>query len=277
MAIRTGPEHRPGGDPGRAVAQLPGPMPAVAMYHSVSPHEQDPYLVTVTPERFERQMAWLRRRGRRGVGVRDLLAAAREGAAGDLIGLTFDDGYADFIDYARPILARYGFGATVFPIAGMLGGLNDWDALGPRKPLLSAGQVGKIADAGFEIGSHGLRHVCLCGMDEAGLAAEAAGSRAILAETAGQEIAGFCYPYGHLDDQAVSAVRAAGYAYGCAIWRSPATGPHALPRVYVGDADSPVRLWAKAARHWLAWDYRGPGAGRLARLGDGPAGIHQLA
>ena len=241
-------------------------MPMVAMYHSVSPYEQDPYLVTVTPERFERQMRWLRRRGLRGVSVADMLAACREGAGRGLIALTFDDGYADFLEYALPILTRYGFGGTVFPIAGRLGGRNDWDVLGPRKPLMSADQVRRAADAGVEIGSHGLRHTSLRGLAGAELIAEAEESRAILAATIDREIAGFCYPYGHLDEEAVAAVQGAGYSYGCAIWRSASTGPHALPRVYVGDSDGPARLWAKSARHWLTWDYRGPGAARFGRL-----------
>ena len=264
----------------------PGGMPAIAMFHSVSPYDDDPYLVTVTPERFDRQMRWLRRRGLRGVAVGELMAACRAGAGRGLIGLTFDDGYADFVDYALPVLARHGFGATVFPIAGRLGGLNDWDALGPRKPLMSADQVRKAADAGIEIGSHGLRHVSLPGLAEAGLAAEAAESRAILKETIDRDVTGFCYPYGHTDASSVAAVQQAGYAYGCAIWRSPSTGPHALPRFYVGDADGSLRLWAKGARHWLAWDYRGPGAGRLGRItaggerdrpGNTPSRIQQLA
>jgi len=261
-------------------------MPAIAMFHSVSPYDDDPYLVTVTPDRFDRQMRWLRRRGLRGVAVGELMAACRAGAGHGLIGLTFDDGYADFIDYALPVLARYGFGATVFPIAGRLGGLNDWDVLGPRKPLMSADQVRKAADAGIEIGSHGLRHVPLPGLAEAGLAAEAAESRAILTETIDRDVTGFCYPYGHIDASSVAAVQQAGYAYGCAIWRSASTGPHALPRVYVGDGDGSLRLWAKGARHWLAWDYRGPGAGRMDRItapggkdrsGSTPSGIQQLA
>lgn len=242
-------------------APPPGGMPAIAMFHSVSPYDEDPYLVTVTPERFDRQMRWLRRRGLRGVSVSELMAACRDGNGRGLIGLTFDDGYADFIEYALPVLARYGFGATVFPIAGRLGGQNDWDVLGPRKPLMSADQVRRTADAGVEIGSHGLRHMSLPGLDEAALAAEAGGSRAILMETIDREVTGFCYPYGHIDESSLTAVRKAGYSYGCAIWRSGSTGLHALPRVYVGDTDGSLRLWAKGARHWLARDYRGPGSG----------------
>lgn len=291
MANGTKGDGRAASAGGRAAEAFPGTpppggMPAIAMFHSVSPYDEDPYLVTVTPERFDRQMRWLRRRGLRGVSVGELMAASRHGAGRELIGLTFDDGYADFIEYALPVLARYGFGGTVFPIAGRLGGLNDWDALGPRKPLMSADQVRKAADAGIEIGSHGLRHVSLPGLAQTALAAEAAESRAILTEAIGRDVTGFCYPYGHIDASSVTAVQQAGYSYGCAIWRSASTGPHALPRVYVGEADGALRLWAKGARHWLTWDYRGPGAARLSRItasggrggaDDTPIGIQQLA
>lgn len=246
-------------------------MPPVLMYHSVSPCPDDPYLITVSPARFGQQLAWLRRRGLRGVSMAGLLAARRAGCGAGLVGLTFDDGYADFLEFALPALRRCGFGATVFPVAGRLGGQNDWDAEGPRKQLMSAAQVREVAAAGIEIGSHGLRHTDLTGASPAGLAAETGESRGLLQEASGQEVAGFCYPYGHLDARVAAAVRAAGYAYACAIWRSPGTGPHAIPRLYAGASDTGWRLWAKGLRHWLTWDYRGPGAVRVARLAA-PAG-----
>ena len=236
-------------------------MPLVAMYHSVAPYRRDPYRVTVSPARFGQQLAWLARRGRRGVSVRDLLAARAAGRGHGLVGLTFDDGYADFAEHALPVLRRFGFTATVFVIAGRLGGDNSWDPDGPRKPLLTADGVRRVADEGMEIGSHGLRHVSLPAAHGA-LDVETGGSRRILQDITGQPAGGFCYPYGHLDAEVVSAVRAAGYDYGCAIWPSEYAGRHALPRTYIGDADTSPRLWGKAMRHWLTWDYRGPGAAR---------------
>ena len=245
-------------------AGIPGPgMPMVAMYHSVEPCRSDPYRVTVSPQRFAQQMRWLAGRGLRGASVRDLLTARAAGLGQGLVGLTFDDGYADFAQYALPVLRRFGFTATVFVIAGRLGGQNSWDPDGPRKQLMDAGLVQQVADAGIEIGSHGLRHVRL---PEAGtaLAEEVGGSREILQAVTGQPVVGFCYPYGAVDDAAVRQVRAAGYDYGCAIWPSPHTGRHALPRSYVGEADGPSRLWAKAARHRLTWAYRArPGSATL--------------
>jgi len=94
------------------------PVPAILMYHSISPYEDDPYDITVRPERFDQQMRWLRRAGRRGTSVGQLLDAHRRGAANGLVGLSFDDGYADFTEYALPVLQRYGFGATMFVPAG---------------------------------------------------------------------------------------------------------------------------------------------------------------
>lgn len=226
-----------------------GPMPLLLMYHSVEPYTEDPYRITVTPERFDRQMRWLRRRGLRGVCVRELLAAAERGQARGLVGLTFDDGYEDFAARVVPTLMRHGFTATVFVIAGRIGGQNDWDPKGPRKPLMTANQIRAVAAAGMEIGSHSWWHTRLPA--EVELDREVARSRAALAELTGEPITGFCYPYGAVDARAVRAVRGASYDYACAIWPSELTSRHALPRVYVGQQDGALRLRAKHARHLM--------------------------
>lgn len=252
-------------DRAREVGTSDGSIPVILMYHSITPYDQDPYLVTVSPARFEQQMRWLRRRGLRGASVREVLDARASGCGQGLVGLTFDDGYTDFAEYALPVLKRYGFGGTVYVIAGRMGGDNEWDPEGPRKPLLTAEQVRQVADAGIEIGSHGLRHVSLPEAAEGALDDEIDGSRRALQDISGQDVPGFCYPYGHIDGPVVEGVRAAGYTYGCAIWPSEHTGQYALPRTFIGESDSAPRLWAKGLRHWLTWDYHGPGARRLSQ------------
>jgi peptidoglycan/xylan/chitin deacetylase (PgdA/CDA1 family) len=219
------------------------------MYHSVGDRTDDPYRVTVTPARLDAQLGWLRRRGLRGVSVAALLAARARGAGRGLVGLTFDDGYADFVTHALPLLRKWGCGATLFVLPGRLGGDNAWDRLGPRKPLLTADGIRHAAAEGVEIGSHGLTHVDLTAADDAVLRAETAGSRARLAELTGAEVTGFCYPYGTVDRRAAEAVRQAGYGYGCAIDPGALTGPYALPRVHVGEADTAVRLLLKRGLH----------------------------
>ena len=243
----------------------PQAMPAILMYHSISPCQEDPYDITVRPERFDQQMRWLRRAGRQGTSVGQLLEARRRGAASGLVGLSFDDGYADFLDYALPVLERYGFRATMFVPAGQLGGSNDWDPEGPRKAVLAAAQLRQIAQAGIEVGSHGFRHRSLPASTDADLAQEIRGSRDILRDLSGQEVAGFCYPYGHVNGRVIGSVKGAGYSYACAVWETGFAGRYALPREYMRDTDSPRSLWARGARRWLKQEYGGPGSRALRR------------
>ncbi|MFE5634356.1 polysaccharide deacetylase family protein [Streptomyces sp. NPDC056543] len=230
---------------------LPQPPPWVVMYHSIADTTDDPYRVTVSPVRFARQLHWLSDRGLRGVSVRELLDARAAGRAKGLVGLTFDDGYADFADSALPLLRRHGFTATVYVLPGRIGGENAWDDDGPRKPLLTEDGIVAVAEAGMEIGSHGLRHVSLPTVDTATLAEETRRSRELLEEITGGPVHGFCYPYGHIDARAVRAVREAGYRYGCAVDPGPLTCAHALPRVHIDEQDTPLRLAAKRLLHPL--------------------------
>ncbi|MDT4988355.1 MAG: hypothetical protein QOI74_2449 [Micromonosporaceae bacterium] len=229
------------------------PLPWVLMYHSVERYHTDPYRVTVRPDRLDRQLDWLCRRGLRGVSMAELLWARRHGADAGLVGLTFDDGYADFVGEAMLALARYRFTATVFVVAGALDGENYWDRPGPRKTLMSRDDIRCAADAGMEIGSHSLSHVRLPGLDGRELADQVRRSRRILGEVTGREVMGFCYPYGGVGVREVLAVREAGYDYACAVDSSPLTGRYALPRTFIGDRDTAARLFLKRARHrWAA-------------------------
>lgn len=264
-APEDAPEHAPGNPPERAAEEAPAPAaprraptpprrtppPWVLMYHSVADSTEDPYRVTVSPHRLGRQLDWLDARGLRGVGIAELLRERAAGRGHDLVGLTFDDGYQDFLDQAVPLLHRHGCTATVFVLPGRLGGTNDWDPLGPRKRLLTAEGVLAAAGAGMEIGCHGLLHRELPGLDDVALHEETAHSRHLLTELTGTPPAGFCYPYGTLDARSVNAVRAAGYAYACGIDPGGLTGLHAVPRIHIGEQDTTLRLHLKRRLHPL--------------------------
>lgn len=231
--------------------RLRGRPPWTLMYHSVDSGPQDPYLLTVSPARFLAQLAWLHRHGLRGVSMRDLVRAYEQRATRGLVGLTFDDGYADFPRQVLPVLRAYGFTATLYVVAGRMGGHNSWDADAPRKPLVTADQVRQLAGAGVEIGSHGLSHRRMTGLVEEDLATETRRSRDVLESVVQEPVTGFCYPYGAVDDAAERAVAAAGYEYGAGICHQSATSRWALPRCYVGERDGGLRLRAKRARHAL--------------------------
>lgn len=226
--------------------------PLILMYHSVDTYAEDPYQVTVSPPRFREQLRWLRRNGFRGVSVAELLAQWDRPGSHHLVGLTFDDGYADFASDVVPALREHDFTATVFVLGERMGSENEWDDLGPRKQLMTRKQVQQVAEAGMEIGSHGLCHVSLPSASTKVVTEETERSRCMLEEVVGQPVHGFAYPYGEVAGREVEAVRAAGYDYGCAIWRSELTGRHALPRVYIGERDRALRLRAKHLRHEVA-------------------------
>jgi peptidoglycan/xylan/chitin deacetylase (PgdA/CDA1 family) len=204
--------------------------------------------------------------------MRDLLKPKPGDVRSRLVGLTFDDGYADFAEYSLPVLQRYGFTATAFVVAGRLGGEDVWNDE-PPKPLLTAGQVRLVADAGIEVGCHSMRHVSLPSVADSELTDEIVNSRRILQDISGQDVAGFCYPHGYHDARVVRCVQVAGYDYTCAVGYSEFTGRFALPRIYVGNNDSPARLWAKALQYWLRWEYRGPGTQILAAISARRAGL----
>jgi peptidoglycan/xylan/chitin deacetylase (PgdA/CDA1 family) len=219
----------------------PRPGTPVLMYHQVGEHRPGSALNTwrVPEEDFRWQLDALRRRGHRGVALRDLFDAPSTPARRSA--LTFDDGYRGVLERALPLLLAHGFSATVFVVANKIGGVNDWDGEEPGEPLLSADEVRALHAAGIEIGSHGATHRALTRLDDDDLAREAAGSKEALERLIGAPVTSFCYPYGDFDDRVVAAVRAAGYSAACVIRGDIAndlSDPFRIPRVSVRGTNS---------------------------------------
>ena len=235
-------------------------IPPVFMYHSISPStDADPHFLRVSPDRLDRQLTALRRMGLRGVSLGELLDAHDRGTANRMVGLTFDDGYTDFLEHAMPVLQRHGMTGTVYVVAGRLDGQNDWDE-GPRLDLLDADQIRAVAAAGHEVGSHTLRHTALAGADRRIVVEEVTQSREILEDVLGGPVRGFAYPYGSFDAAAADAVRAAGYDHACVTKDYSVSDRFTLPRFFVGQADTGPRLAAKLALHHVN-RHRAPRAG----------------
>ena len=86
----------------------------VLCYHALSADWEA--ALSTTPQRFERQLALLVRRGYRGATFSEVVAARGRGR---LLAVTFDDAYRSVLELALPILQRAGMPATVFaPTAG---------------------------------------------------------------------------------------------------------------------------------------------------------------
>ena len=93
----------------------------ILLYHRVAELPSDPQLLCVTPRNFADQLQVLRKLGRI-VHVKTLKQALEHGSRGELIiVVSFDDGYADNLYNAKPLLERYDVPASVFVTSGYLG------------------------------------------------------------------------------------------------------------------------------------------------------------
>jgi peptidoglycan/xylan/chitin deacetylase (PgdA/CDA1 family) len=222
----------------------------ILMYHSIGRLPEDPIKHFTSPERFHEHMNYLKRRGLRGVSIRELHQAVVAGDVKGLVGITFDDGYKDFLQVAVPALEDLGFSATVFAVGGMLGRENDWEhdyTPRPRLKLLEAEDLREVSRRGMEVGAHGMSHVKLASLGPEQLEEEVKGSRRLLSEMLGEEVEGFSYPYGSFDSAALEAVRRAGYTYACAAPSQVDWNQYALPRIPVADNDHLLRFAAKVS------------------------------
>lgn len=123
--------------------------PLILMYHRVASPRYDPWGLCVSPANFRDQLAALK--SRRTILAMDDLVDALE--AGSLppraTALTFDDGYADNAEVAKPILEAMEVPATFFLATAFIGSEEPfwWDELAA---LVLAGH--DTADFDFEAG-----------------------------------------------------------------------------------------------------------------------------
>lgn len=178
----------------------------IVMYHVVVPGGAPNNRLVVSPQTFEKQLAFLKRHGYRVLWLEDaaeLMSGRGRRPAGRSLVLTFDDGTEDNYTYMFPILRKYGFPATIFMPVEHIGqpGKLTWEQL---KEMQESGLV--------RVGSHSLSHCFLETIaDPQQLAREVLGSKQLLEERLGTEVATFSYPCGRLNAQVRSAVEQAGY------------------------------------------------------------------
>ncbi len=101
----------------------------ILAYHRVTETPTDPQLLCVSPRHFAEQLLVLRR-VYRPMPLLELATSFREGRMPDrAVVVTFDDGYADNLHEAAPLLAAQGVPATVFVVPGEREGEFWWDEL----------------------------------------------------------------------------------------------------------------------------------------------------
>jgi peptidoglycan/xylan/chitin deacetylase (PgdA/CDA1 family) len=222
----------------------------VLVYHHVLERPKGLRLLVMSVTAFRAQMAWLSAHGYQAVTLRRVYDAWT--GHGILpphpVVLTFDDGYADQVRNAAPVLRRYRWPAELDLVSSAL-----YRGDHPPAASLTREMVQGLLDAGWGLESHSVSHLDLTHVWGAKLRRELVDSRARLEELFGVRVDFFCYPGGIYDRRVKLAVRRAGYLAATGTRYAAATPRElfSLARIYAYRGES-LRSFGSRLRQILA-------------------------
>jgi peptidoglycan/xylan/chitin deacetylase (PgdA/CDA1 family) len=188
----------------------------VLTYHAV---EAGPPPLCIEPSLLRAHLDCLQDAGAQTLTLSELAAALRSGRLPRRsVAITFDDGFESVATEAAPLLAERDHTATVFCVAGHVGGVNDWPtqpADVPRRRLADASTLVGLAQAGFEIGSHGMEHLPLERASDERVQRELVDSKLELERALGVAVRSFAYPYGAMPGHGARALLESTYSAAC--------------------------------------------------------------
>jgi peptidoglycan/xylan/chitin deacetylase (PgdA/CDA1 family) len=188
---------------------------AILAYHSI---DDGGSVLSVSPRVFAEHLRMLQNTPARVVALEDIKRGLRDDAGrGNLVAITFDDGFRSVYEHAFPLLRRYGFPATIFLVTDYCGKTNSWPsqpAWAPRAPLLDWTEIREMAAHGIAFGSHTRTHPDLRRLSVHEVDAELAGSKHVIENAIGYAVEALAYPYGTYDPTVKQLTRAH-YPWAC--------------------------------------------------------------
>lgn len=213
-------------------------LPMVLLYHVILPRPSDAdgeeRGLFVHPDLFASQMEDLHQRGFRTVTLAQFRSAVdgkRVSPKGFL--LTFDDAYAHVGPTVTPVLHGFGFSAVMFAPWQHLGGHNVWDRDHhnlARLEITSAARLKAMDSNGWEIASHGIRHVDLSALEGPERLTELRQARERLTDLVCRPVIDLAYPYGACNQAVRDDASRAGYRTAFLMGRSGHIDRLQLPR-----------------------------------------------
>ncbi len=124
--------------------------------------------------------------------------------SGLCVAITFDDGHRSDVEMALPLLKKFDFSATFFPVVHHINkeGYVSWEALH------------LLRKEGHTIGSHGLTHRHLSRLTNDDVSNELLTSKQLLEKELGSTIRLFSFPYGDYTRKSITLMLEAGYTHG---------------------------------------------------------------
>ena len=230
----------------------------VLTYHRVLKQkpEGSRFNIFVSVDELEVQIQSLKRRGFEFITFKDIASGVKVRKP---IILTFDDGYEDNYHNLLPLLRKYNAKAVIYVLGDRAIRTNDWDiAKGePEASLMNDEQVLACRDSGLvEIGSHGLSHRHLSGLNDEESEYEIVASKYTLEQLLNEEVLSFAYPYGDFGVRETELVRKAGYIFGVATVSGPvkiADDLMRVRRITMFPNTSGTRFWKKTSGYYLRY------------------------
>lgn len=187
----------------------------ILLYHGVAESscaQTQPF--TVTPETFERHMDAVVERGYRCLTVSEFIDYRHSvvGEHDDKIALiTFDDGYADFLEHAVPVLQARNLSSTMYITTGWMDGGPEAPLSRPDDPMMTWKHVAELPKLNVEVGSHSHSHPHMDTLGRSAAKYELSKSKELLEDAVGAPIRSFAYPHGYSHRRLRRQVKAAGY------------------------------------------------------------------
>lgn len=229
---------------GKRVCNFLMPTVRILLYHRVEDVQNDPHELCVGKDNFYNQIKFLKENFKIIPLVKLAQDIRKSRVDNNTIVITFDDGYADNLHNATPILQKFNIPATIFITAGGIGqNLFYWDKDNPEAGHpLSADELKELTKISLiEIGAHTLTHPRLSGLSAKNQEKEISESKKNLEEMINRPVLSFAYPFGGINSftlETVSMVKKAGYHYACANIHervTPKSNLYTLPRFIVRD------------------------------------------
>ncbi|MFN8052392.1 MAG: polysaccharide deacetylase family protein [Acidimicrobiales bacterium] len=232
----------------------------ILLYHSVCadpPAWIAPF--TVTPETFNRHLELVVASGRQALGISEFVERITDPAPGEPfehppVVITFDDGFADFVTHAGPMMAARHLPSTLYVSTGSLRASPGRTPYAPTETVLPLAEMMRWDDLveaesyGAEIGAHSHTHpqLDLLTADEA--REEIRTSRDSLEQALGHRVRSFAYPHGHSTPRVRSIVANLGFDSGAGVrnrFSSAIDDPFNIARLTVraDTSDATLAAW----------------------------------
>lgn len=175
----------------------------IFMYHHIgttnNPSTKGLY---VSPEIFEKQVAYLVRKNYRVINTSELFSILKEGKqpTQKIVMLTFDDSHKSHYESAFPILKKYDVPGVFFVIAS--------------RSSLSSSQIKEMSDNGMDMQSHSSTHVDFSKATDEVIRNEVTTSKSILERITGKEVSAIAYPGCLAKNNTFGIVSGTGYKLG---------------------------------------------------------------